>query len=74
AFGHDIFDSLFSKTAKAESRFSLHRLNRVTHFSLALAYVFGHSMILFYQVMALNVAINSFNNTLFSLLLSNQFI
>ncbi|KAJ3231861.1 hypothetical protein HDU81_003474 [Chytriomyces hyalinus] len=75
AFGHDILDSLFSKTTTSSSRtLSFHRLNRVTHFSLALAYVFGHSLILFYQVMALNVAINSHNNTLFSLLLSNQFI
>ncbi|TPX78106.1 hypothetical protein CcCBS67573_g00620 [Chytriomyces confervae] len=75
AFGHDILDSLFSKTTTNSSRtLSFHRLNRVTHFSLALAYVFGHSLILFYQVMALNVAINSHNNTLFSLLLSNQFI
>ena len=31
-------------------------------------------MILFYQVMTLNVAVNSYNNALLTLLLSNQFV
>ncbi|KAJ3031423.1 UNVERIFIED_CONTAM: hypothetical protein HDU68_004113 [Siphonaria sp. JEL0065] len=75
AFGHDVLDSLFSKTTTNPTpALSLRRINRVTHFSLALLYVFVHSMVLFYQVMALNVAINSYNNALLSLLLSNQFI
>ncbi|KAJ3285938.1 hypothetical protein HDU79_006931 [Rhizoclosmatium sp. JEL0117] len=75
AFGHDVLDSLFSRTSSSTTpALSLRRINRVTHFSLALLYVFVHSMVLFYQVMALNVAINSYNNALLSLLLSNQFI
>ncbi|KAJ3113030.1 hypothetical protein HK100_002125 [Physocladia obscura] len=73
AFGHDILDSLFSKTT-IDSGLPFRRINRVSHFLLALCYIFLHSMVLFYEVMALNVAINSYNNALLSLLLSNQFV
>ena len=31
-------------------------------------------MVLFYQVMTLNVSVNSYNNALLTLLLSNQFV
>ncbi|KAJ3029529.1 hypothetical protein HK097_005779, partial [Rhizophlyctis rosea] len=85
AFGHDILDSLFSKTtvrpspsssSSSSSKTSSHRrhLGRVTHFLVALLYVFAHSMVLFYQVMTLNVSVNSYNNALLTLLLSNQFV
>ena len=33
-----------------------------------------HSLVLFYQVVTLNVAINSHNNALLTLLVSNQFV
>lgn len=46
----------------------------ITHFLLALAYVFGHTLVYFYQVITLNVAINSHNNALLTLLISNQFV
>ena len=45
-----------------------------THLIVSLFYVFAHSMCLFYQVMTLNVAINSYNNALLTLLVSNQFV
>lgn len=35
------------------------------------AYMLVHAMILFYQLMTLNVAVNSHNNALFTLLVSN---
>ncbi|KAI8834713.1 eukaryotic membrane protein family-domain-containing protein [Chytridium lagenaria] len=82
AFGHDILDSLFSKaqtsfsssTTSSTSAKARRRLGRVTHFVVALCYVFAHTMVLFYQVMTLNVAVNSYNNSLLTLLLSNQFV
>ncbi|KAJ3414026.1 hypothetical protein HDV05_007151 [Chytridiales sp. JEL 0842] len=81
AFGHDILDSLFSKaTVTPEQRLSTptatarRRIGRVTHFLVALVYVYAHAMVLFYQVMTLNVAVNSYNNALLTLLLSNQFV
>ncbi|KAJ3038433.1 hypothetical protein HDV00_000621 [Rhizophlyctis rosea] len=77
AFGHDILDSLFSKaTVRSGHRTPAHRkhLGRATHFVVALLYVFTHSIVLFYQVMTLNVSVNSYNNALLTLLLSNQFV
>lgn len=43
-------------------------------FLLALLYCLAHSTALFYQVITLNVAVNSYSNALFTLLLSNQFV
>ncbi|TPX70027.1 hypothetical protein SpCBS45565_g02060 [Spizellomyces sp. 'palustris'] len=78
AFGHDILDSLFSKATVKYTLANPHggqrQLGRVKHFLVALCYVFTHSIVLFYQVMTLNVSINSYNNALMTLLLSNQFV
>lgn len=43
-------------------------------FILALVYNIVHSTALFYQVITLNVAVNSYSNALLTLLLSNQFV
>ncbi|KAI8925644.1 eukaryotic membrane protein family-domain-containing protein [Entophlyctis helioformis] len=75
AFGHDILDSLFSTSYPSRHAGpGLRRISRITHFVVATIYITGHSLILFYQVMTLNVAINSYNNALMTLLLSNQFV
>lgn len=39
-----------------------------------MAYVVAHTLVLFYQLVTLNVAINSYSNALLTLLLSNQFV
>ncbi|KAL5037228.1 hypothetical protein BDV3_006753 [Batrachochytrium dendrobatidis] len=75
AFGHDILDSLFSLShSRKKSAAATRRISRFTHFIVAVLYIFAHSLVLFYQVMTLNVAVNSFNNALMTLLLSNQFV
>lgn len=43
-------------------------------FLLALSYNVIHSTALFYQVITLNVAVNSYSNALLTLLMSNQFV
>lgn len=43
-------------------------------FLLALIYNVVHAAALFYQVVTLNVAVNSYSNALLSLLMSNQFV
>ena len=43
-------------------------------FILALIYNVVHAAALFYQVITLNVAVNSYSNALLTLLLSNQFV
>ncbi|ODV87995.1 hypothetical protein CANARDRAFT_183748, partial [[Candida] arabinofermentans NRRL YB-2248] len=42
-------------------------------FAITVVYLSVHSHVLVYQVMALNVAINSYSNALLTLILSNQF-
>ncbi|GAB1315351.1 Eukaryotic membrane protein family-domain-containing protein [Madurella fahalii] len=75
ALGQDVFECLFS--AETLSRNSSGR-SRVMlplgMFVLALVYNILHSVVLFYQVIALNVAVNSYSNALLTLLLSNQFV
>ena len=43
-------------------------------FLLALVYNLVHATALFYQVITLNVAVNSYSNALLTLLMSNQFV
>lgn len=43
-------------------------------FCLALLYNCAHAITLFYQVITLNVAVNSYSNALLTLLMSNQFV
>ncbi|KAJ4419239.1 hypothetical protein N0V85_001118, partial [Neurospora sp. IMI 360204] len=75
ALGQDIFECLFSN--ETLSRDSLGRskvLLPLGIFCLALVYNILHAVLLFYQVIALNVAVNSYSNTLLTLLMSNQFV
>jgi hypothetical protein len=44
------------------------------HFIVAVAYVVSHALVLFVQVVCLNVAINGRNNALLTLLVSNNFV
>ncbi|KAJ6783052.1 hypothetical protein PWT90_01874 [Aphanocladium album] len=75
AIGQDILECLFSsetlsRNASGRSKILL----PLGMFLLALAYNCLHSIALYYQVIALNVAVNSYSNALLTLLLSNQFV
>ncbi|KAL9127128.1 MAG: hypothetical protein Q9217_003936 [Psora testacea] len=75
ALGQDVLECLFSKEAlerKADGRSKV--LRPFWLFVLALAYNLVHSTALFYQVITLNVAVNSYSNALLTLLMSNQFV
>lgn len=75
AIGQDVLECLFSREAlerKPDGRSKVFRPFWL--FLLALAYTVIHSTALFYQVMTLNVAVNSYSNALITLLLSNQFV
>ncbi|EGC31841.1 hypothetical protein DICPUDRAFT_99083, partial [Dictyostelium purpureum] len=82
SFGQDIFDSLYwmsysfshSKDIKEKSQKETRILAPVSHTIVATGYVFLHSLVLFSQVITLNVAINSYNNALLTLMISNQFV
>ncbi|POR32424.1 Endoplasmic reticulum membrane protein 65 [Tolypocladium paradoxum] len=75
ALGQDILECLFStetlsRNASGRSKVLL----PLGMFLLALAYNCLHSIALYYQVITLNVAVNSYSNALLTLLLSNQFV
>lgn len=75
AIGQDVLECLFSREAlerKPDGRSKVFRPFWL--FVLALIYTVIHAMSLFYQVITLNVAVNSYSNALITLLLSNQFV
>ncbi|KAJ9113887.1 hypothetical protein QFC19_000081 [Naganishia cerealis] len=90
AFGQDILDTLFSKEtleaawwsetvnnqheSKRRRRRKRERATPFFFFMLGLAYVHIHALVYFYQLVALNVAVNSYDNALLTLLVSNQFV
>ncbi|KAI9183283.1 hypothetical protein H9P43_004200 [Blastocladiella emersonii ATCC 22665] len=71
SFGMDILDSLFARSLHGPEKTSL---PLPVHFVLAGAYVTIHSIVLYYQMVTLNVSINSYSNGLLPLLISNQFV
>jgi hypothetical protein len=71
SFGMDVFYSLH-RTLQW-SRGPWHRRWPLP-LLIAVIYTLGHTMVLFAQVVALNVAVNSESNVLLTLLISNQFV
>jgi hypothetical protein len=75
ALGQDIFECLFSNETIERGPDGRSKLLRpFGMFILALIYNVIHAAVLFYQVVTLNVAVNSYSNALLSLLMSNMFV
>jgi hypothetical protein len=75
ALGQDVLECLFSKeTLERDERGRSKILRPLWMFLLALVYNVVHAAALFYQVVTLNVAVNSYSNALLTLLMSNQFV
>lgn len=78
SIGQDILDCLFSRsTLLLLSRrlpVTTHTIRPVAFFLLATLYTVSHALVMVYQMLCLNVAINSYDNALLSLLMSNQFV
>lgn len=75
AVGQDVLECLFSRETldrNADGRSKV--LRPFGMFALALVYTVAHATALFYQVITLNVAVNSYSNALLTLLMSNQFV
>lgn len=73
--GQDIFECLFSIETLGRGADGRSKILRpLGMFVLSLIYNVTHSVALFYQVITLNVAVNSYSNALLSLLMSNQFV
>jgi hypothetical protein len=75
ALGQDVLECLFSKeTLERDERGRSKIIRPLWMFLLALVYNVVHAAALFYQVVTLNVAVNSYSNALLTLLMSNQFV
>ncbi|KAK7744754.1 hypothetical protein SLS62_010056 [Diatrype stigma] len=75
AIGQDVIECLFSsETLSRNSSGRSKILLPFGMFILSLIYNVVHVLCLFYQVITLNVAVNSYSNTLLTLLISNQFV
>ncbi|EAT86260.2 hypothetical protein SNOG_06429 [Parastagonospora nodorum SN15] len=75
AIGQDVLECLFSRETldrNADGRSKV--LRPFGMFILASVYTVAHATALFYQVITLNVAVNSYSNALLTLLMSNQFV
>jgi hypothetical protein len=75
ASGQDILKVLYQFTCVSNNnKYSIIKiLQFITLYLASIIYLWFHSYVLVYQVMALNVAINSYSNALLTLILSNQF-
>lgn len=77
SFGQDIFESLFNSILFRRTEpnsFVSYYIKPSISYLVALIYTFLHSFLLFFKVMTLNVSINAYNNSLLTLLISNNFV
>eukprot|EP00741_Cyanophora_paradoxa_P019555 tig00021127_g18877.t1 len=80
SFGQDMLDSLFWSSARmldaapTRGARAASLLRGLLDFTVATVYMFLHAIVLFYQVVTLNVAVNSHNNALLTVLVSNNFV
>lgn len=73
AFGQDTIDALFWTATEPRGRRREH-LGVIPHLFFAVAYVFLHSLLVLCQATTLNVAINSNNKALLTIMMSNNFV
>ncbi|KAF5270315.1 hypothetical protein FQR65_LT05503 [Abscondita terminalis] len=73
AFGQDIIDALFWTATEPRYKRREH-LGVIPHLLFAIAYVFLHGLLVLFQATTLNVAINSNNKALLTIMMSNNFV
>lgn len=78
SIGQDVLDCLFSRSTlePLTHRIPLttRTLKPIFFFFLATVYNVAHALVMVWQLIALNVAINSYDHALLTLLVSNQFV
>lgn len=72
SFGLDILSVIEEDEGGEDDHDDKH--SKLSYLLIAAVYSITHSTILFYQLITLNVAINSYSNALLALLVSNQFV
>lgn len=73
AFGQDTIDALFWTATEPRGRKREH-FGVIPHLVFAIVYVIFHSLLVLFQATTLNVAINSNNKALLTIMMSNNFV
>ncbi|XP_026112319.1 transmembrane anterior posterior transformation protein 1 homolog [Carassius auratus] len=73
SFGQDILDALYWTATEPKSRKRAH-IGVIPHFFMAVFYVFLHAILIMVQASTLNVAFNSHNKSLLTIMMSNNFV
>uniref|UniRef100_H2YLP4 Uncharacterized protein n=1 Tax=Ciona savignyi TaxID=51511 RepID=H2YLP4_CIOSA len=73
SFGQDILDALFL-TATESNRLKRGGFRVLLHLILAIIYVFSHAVLVLFEATTLNVAFNSHNKVLLTIMMANNFV
>ncbi|XP_043982454.1 transmembrane anterior posterior transformation protein 1 homolog isoform X2 [Gambusia affinis] len=73
SFGQDILDALYWTATEPKER-KRDNIGVIPHFFMAVFYVFLHSILIMVQASTLNVAFNSHNKSLLTIMMSNNFV
>uniref|UniRef100_A0A3Q2QZF5 Transmembrane anterior posterior transformation 1 n=1 Tax=Fundulus heteroclitus TaxID=8078 RepID=A0A3Q2QZF5_FUNHE len=73
SFGQDILDALYWTATEPKER-KRDNIGVIPHFLMAVFYVFLHSILIMVQASTLNVAFNSHNKSLLTIMMSNNFV
>ncbi|OCT99372.1 transmembrane anterior posterior transformation protein 1 homolog isoform X1 [Xenopus laevis] len=73
SFGQDILDALYWTATEPKERKRAH-LGVIPHFFMAVLYVILHAILILVQATTLNVAFNSHNKSLLTIMMSNNFV
>ncbi|XP_010640240.1 transmembrane anterior posterior transformation protein 1 homolog [Fukomys damarensis] len=73
SFGQDILDALYWTATEPKERKRAH-IGVIPHFFMAVLYVFLHGILIMVQATTLNVAFNSHNKSLLTIMMSNNFV
>ncbi|CAH1783993.1 unnamed protein product [Owenia fusiformis] len=73
SFGQDILDALFWTATEPRNRRREH-VGVLPHLLLGMVYVFLHGILVLFQATTLNVAFNSHNKALLTIMMSNNFV
>ncbi|GCC26366.1 hypothetical protein chiPu_0004782 [Chiloscyllium punctatum] len=73
SFGQDILDALYWTATETKKKKRAH-IGVIPHFLMAVLYVFLHTILVMVQATTLNVAFNSHNKSLLTIMMSNNFV
>ncbi|KAA8588623.1 transmembrane anterior posterior transformation protein 1 homolog isoform X1 [Etheostoma spectabile] len=73
SFGQDILDALYWTATEPKER-KRDSIGVIPHFLMAVFYVFLHAILIMVQASTMNVAFNSHNKSLLTIMMSNNFV